>query len=353
MSYLCAARRRATATAVAAGLALTLGCAGAADAAPKQKIRFNGQATVVSVDGPTELTLRAIGGRFKARLEGIDAPKVGECGATEAQAALSAAVDRVRGKFRYVKAAERPDADGRWPVWVGPRRADLLERSLARDLVRSEWARPYAPVTVSEADGISMSVASDDWSPRAAKGLWAACGGMVHLPAGAPVPTHAPATWAITRDGVTEAIGPITLPAKLAPGSTPTVADVTRVAATEIAELSEFGCLVRVPSLEVMLFAAGGKSVASCATAELFAVATTGPGAAPTTVPGVQLGAPASVLTSSFPRMKGIDVALSTGDTVGLFGPRPVSWAWQTQASISDRGGAILGLLTSASTWRP
>ncbi len=128
-----------------------------------------------------------------------------------------------RARVRYVLHTTTPDAEGRFDAAIGPRNADLTERSLAQDLLTREWALLGRRITVSEADDISLQAGSEPFGPRPSRGLWARCGGLAHLPANQPAPASTPASWTITPDGITTAIGPISLPATLAPGTLPTV----------------------------------------------------------------------------------------------------------------------------------
>lgn len=116
---------------------------------------------MVSVDGPGRLTLKGSRGTFKTKLYGVDVPSPGECGATESTATLSRLAKRERGRVTYVLWGRKTDAEGRYSAIIGPRQTDLIENSIGRDLVESEWARAQLPVTISEMDDITMSVASD------------------------------------------------------------------------------------------------------------------------------------------------------------------------------------------------
>lgn len=318
-----------------------------AQAATKQP-RFAADATVVSVDGPGELTLRTKGGRFPMRLALLDVPHAGECGAPQSTEALRRLTGGRRARVRYVLGAKRPDPDGRYPAFIGPRKADLTERSLAQDLLTREWARTGATVEVSEADNIWLSAGSEPTGPRPARGLWAACGGATHLPATETPPPHAPATWTITPDGLTTAIGPITLPAVLAPGTLPTVAALRQHLRVETSPVDERVCRARIASLELTTWT-NTMGPATCDDGEIFAFSTSGPGAAQTTS-GLRVGGPSSDAPKLFPRV----AASQRGDAdlgrqISLVGDTPTTWAWATQAIANDRTDTITALLTRTS----
>lgn len=164
------------------------------------------------------------------------------------------------------------------------------------------------------------------------------------------MPAHAPAPWTITADGVTEAVGPLALPATLAPGTVPTVADVEKLTAVEKVGHLNGACLVRVPGWQLMLWTAGLAGGATCSGGEIFAVASTGPGAA-TAGRGVQVGQLLSAAQPLFPRVPKPREEFGGDDTVALSGPTPVPWAWQTLVNINPRTGKMLGFLTSTSKW--
>ncbi|MBO9534200.1 MAG: hypothetical protein J7513_14610 [Solirubrobacteraceae bacterium] len=341
-----AARRSALLTALV--VASSPG-APAAAAAPK-KVPLHGDATVTSVDGPGRLTLGTKAGPVKLRLYLVDTPEPGECGAEESTAALRSLTAGPRKRVRYVAWSRTPDAEGRLPAIVGPRKADLLERSLGISLVEREWARSGGSRTISEADGISISVGADSFSPRAPRGVWARCGGFMHLPSSEPVPAHDPATWAVNGNGITESVGPIGLSATLAPGTALTVADVARLARVESTDLGEGRCWVRVPTLELVLFASTAAGV-PCERSHISAIASSGPGSASTTN-GFRTGQPAKSAVSFFPRLAAsLDGPLELQDQLPLAGYARMPWAWQTIAGVDKRAGTIYGFATSTTRW--
>ncbi len=346
------ARRRAASFGVVAALVVATTGSPSASAAPK-KPRSYGTAAIVSIDGPGRLTLRAKRGTFKARLGGIDTPEPGECGADESTAALKrlAQRKRKRGRLYYMLwESRRTDAEDRYSVIVGQEGDDSIAQSLGAQLVSAEWASAHAPITVSEGDDLSMSVGYNRWTARPLRGLWARCGGYVHLPASAAVPPHAAASWSISADGVTEAIGGFSLSPSLAPGATPTVADFARVARIEPGELTDNACIVRVPSMELSLWATRSGE-ADCSSSEVFAIATTGPSAV-TANRGLRVGTPVNELKTLFPRLASTwPEYRSERDPVPLAGESGVPWAWQTLGGVEPKTQTLSGLLTSASPW--
>ena len=330
--------------ATAAPLCMTAAAPSGAAAAPKS----SGQARIVSVDGPARLTLRAKGGKLKVRLTLIDTPEPGECGAAESTAALERLTQRKGGLVRYVLWGRKPDAEGRMPALVGPARSDLTERSLARDLVVREWARSAPAVTISEADGISLSIGGDQWGPRPARGVWARCGGHFHLPAAAPVPAHAPAVWNVDDLGVTNAIGPIVLSPELSPTTVLTVAALRQFGAIELSPAGEGLCNARIPSLEISALATTSAEKPSCDTADVYGFSSSGPGVAATSN-GLRAGGTPADADARFPRLRDSEDDL-VGDELPLSGYTPVPWAWQTVAGMNERTDRIAGFYTSTST---
>lgn len=192
--------------------ALAMACAAPAKAAA---LRRAGAATLVSVDGPARLTVKTKSGRVRIRLYAIDTPQAGECGAAESVAALKTLATRGKSRFRYelldrARGGFERDAEGRYLGFLAPPGEDGFFSGLGQDLVATEWAGD------GEAIGPAQRVVARDFQvggagagggpPRSPRGVWATCGGRMHLPAGEPVPAHAPAPWTITADGVTEAI---------------------------------------------------------------------------------------------------------------------------------------------------
>ncbi|MDO9356940.1 MAG: hypothetical protein Q7T55_24800 [Solirubrobacteraceae bacterium] len=155
---------------------------------PKKRPPSYGNATITSVDGPGRLTLRTTGGPLKVRLWMVDTPEPGECGAEESTAALQRLTKGRRARVRYGMWRRRADGEGRVAAFVGPRRADFTKDSLSRDLIATEWARTAPAVTVSEGDGIYLSVGSESPAPPSPEGcgLPAAAGCISLLAAPCP-----------------------------------------------------------------------------------------------------------------------------------------------------------------------
>lgn len=308
--------------------------------------RSHADATVVSVDGPGVLTLRTVTGRLKVRLDMIDTPQAGECGAPKSEASLEQLTQGRRKRVRYVLWSRRPDAGGRYPALVGPRHASLLDHSLARDLVRREWARVTEPRKIN--DGLTFSPANEAFAARPQRGVWAICGGLMHLAAGDAVPAHAPAPWNIDADGVTESIGPIELPAELAPDRSLTVKDVAALARVESTPAHGSTCRARVPSLELLLLAS---PVGTTCGGEIYAVVSSGPGAAASTL-GLRVGQPARAAPPLFRNLAGAtpDQLDSLGQ-IPLSGLTPKPWAWQTLAAVDPASRSIVGFVTSTAPW--
>lgn len=326
--------------------------------ASAQKLRRSGTATVVSVDGPALLTIKTTKGqKLRMRLFGVDAPAPGECGATESAAALAKLTKGDRGTLRYSLVERRSgvyerSSDGSLLGSLGPinRGLDVFFYGLSGELLATEWARSgdtLRPDQAPIAHGETMAGYSEEpTGPRPARGLWAACGGRVHLPGGEAPPAHQPAPWTITSNGITTAIGPLLLPATLAPGATLTVAAVAAIAPVE---LDDFGdtCQARVPSLEIVLVAATPTAEQPCSRAEVHAIATDGPGSATTTTTGLAIGERADLLPKLFPRVGGLDGSVCDEDVLALAGPQLRPWAWQTEAEVHYESCVVIGLSTS------
>ncbi len=329
---------------------LVLGLAADGRAAPRRA----GAATLVSVDGPARLTVKTKSGKLRIRLFSIDTPQVGECGAPESIAALKKLAKRGKGRFRYelldggTRDFER-DAEGRYLAFLAPPGQDGFFSGLGQDLVDTEWARngdalALTQPPITHGDLTVGGAGAGFGSSRTPRGVWALCGGRMHLPASQPVPSHAPATWAITADGVTESIGPLALSPTLSPSTNLTVAQVAALAPVELYDVGGSQCRASVPSLQLVLSAATpGKQ--PCGSAEVFAVVTSGPGAAATTQ-GVGVGSSASAAKAAFPRLAGGTDGEDGG--LRLTGADALPWAWQTQAGVDERTGTIDGFYTSA-----
>lgn len=316
-----------------------------AHAAAAKRPKFAANATVVSVDGPGRLTLKTSTGTYPMRLALLDMPQPGECGADEATTVLRRLTAGRRARVRYVLHTTRPDADGRYDAAIGPRSADLTERSLAQDLLTREWALLGGRITVSDADDITLQAGSEPYGPRPSRGLWARCGGLAHLPTGQPAPASSPATWTITPDGITTTIGPISLPGTLAPGTLPTVDALRRDHRIETVAINAAVCRARIPSLGLVAYA-NTLGAATCENGELFAFATFGPGAAATNT-SLRLGGPITDAPNLFPRLaKTLTGQVPSDDTIPLAGYGPTPWAWTTKALPNERTRTIAALST-------
>lgn len=344
--------RSARAAVLAAG-ALSLGAAPSSDARPK--LRTAGAAKVVSVDGPARLTVATKHGRLRMTLFGVDTPQLGECGATESVLALKRLVRGRKARLRYRLIDLAPglyerDREGRYVGWLGSDAASLEFSGLRQALADTGWARggeSVAPGTPNPTHG-DWTLAGglfDATTPRTPIGLWARCGGRAHLPASAPVPESAPATWSVTTDGVTESIGPLPLPATLAPGSTLTMRDVSAVTALEFTAEGSGNCTGHAPGLQLRLFAYPDARQ-PCSDADVYAIASSGPGAT-TTTRGLAAGARAAMARSFFPRVEADRDAAEDGG-LSLAGTGGAFTAWRTAALVSERG-QITGFVTTTS----
>ncbi|MBO9534201.1 MAG: hypothetical protein J7513_14615 [Solirubrobacteraceae bacterium] len=328
---------------------LTMAIPGAAEAAP---LRAYGKATVQSVDGPGQLTIRAGKRTLAVRLYFIDLPRPGECGAAEATRALRGFVRRAHGTLRYelvqtYDGDPRPfarDADGRYPVAI-TYRSDL--RELGADLIAADWARPGMPPaelaalrrTDADVSGEDLpGRRGDEEAPRARRGVWALCGGRLHLPLGQPVPATAPAPWSVDEHGITSAVGPITLSPTLAPESTLTLDHLAAAAPVELTRFA-LGCRAWAPALQIRVWIYSDD--ADCHGAPISAIRSAGPEPAAFSRGGA-VGDLTSALPSRFPAF-----SPSTSTDGFLSGSGAPQWAWQTQV-LAGRDRRISGVATYA-----
>lgn len=344
-------RARRSPTLLGLAIASTFGFVPSADARPA--LRPLGAAKVRSVDGPGQLTLTTRSGPIRIRLASIDAPRAGECGASEVTAALRGFVKRAGRGFRYELSpigggTLLRDPDGRYLATVHYRG---WRRDLATDLIRAEWARPGEraaadnPATrVPQAldwngDGVDVVAAPRPW-----RGLWATCGGLAHLPAGETVPPTHPVPWTINASGITTAVGPITLNPSLQPADAMTVADISAIARIERTRHFD-GCRIWAPSLQLRFWTYG--SGPDCGDGVITSVRSLGPDAA-RNPDGHILGEDAQRLTATFPLL----VPERAERIWPLSGPGFPQWAWQTDAEL-DNARRLRGLVTYASPILP
>lgn len=320
----------------------------AADAAP----RAYGAATVVSVDGPTSLTIEnRKGQRIPLRLIGIDAPRAGECGAAETQAALQGIVGRKLRDLRYsLRFATRKDlerdADGRYVgslTYYRPR--DYDDSEVAARLVDAGWARSGLPATLDSPTPRHLWTAVEaDEDPGALRdrqgrpvGVWARCGGRLHAPADQPVPATAAVPWTTTDRGITTAIGGVKLPSVMSPEATLTLRGLAAAAPDLEIVRWENACVGFVPSLQLVAYTWTTDQPASrCGDSDVQAITTFGPGNA-SVDRGPKVGDRPATVRSAYPLVD--DLALdSDTDSIPLSGAEFHAWAWQTHAQLDDRG---------------
>lgn len=346
-------RRLGTTVGLAMGLlTLTVGPVGsqARAAGPPS----SGSAEVRSVDGPGRLTLERNGKAIPVRLFFTDTPQDGECGAKEATAALRGFVRRAPRRVRYVIAERRTgdlarDTDGRYLAQVTYSVRDR-DRGFGSDLMRADWARlgESALVNGGSSRDAELVEANDNgteepltFEPRARRGVWARCGGHLHLGAGEPVPPSSAAPWAVDANGVASAVGPITLSPTLTPATTMTLRDLAALSAAELTRADD-GCRAWFPSLQIRAFAVVARST-PCGDGAVSAVSTVGPDRAAFTRGG-GVGSPIADLRSIFPLL----VPSARFTAWRLSGPSARPWAWQTSGEF-DQEQRIQRLVAYAS----
>lgn len=314
-----------------------------------------GRATVTSIDGPGRMTIRARSRRIPVRLFFVDVPQSGECGAPQSTAALRRSVARAPRNLDYELAELGSgqlarDADGRYLATLSYRHGI---RNFASDLINADWGRAGEPATLDEPAGdLRRLEVAPDWAtralidtPRARRGIWALCGGRLHLPAGAAIPTSAAAVWAVDARGITTAVGSLPLPATLTPEGALTLRDVASAWNAEVTRWPG-GCRVWFPQLQVRVWV--DSDAGPCDQSYVAAIRTTGPDQASLSRGGVGVGAPVANLSPLFPLVG----ATQSGPTRTLSGPGCPQWAWQTEALISS-AGRVDGLATYASPLPP
>jgi endonuclease YncB( thermonuclease family) len=347
----------AVAAASSTALALVLLAATPANAA---KLRVNGDAEVLSVDGPGRLTVKTKArSALKLRLAEVDAPQLAtstapaECGAAEGVAALKRLVAKPVKGMRYHLLPfpdnnhfER-DSEGRYYASITtPRKGStdgvgLGSRLVSAGWARSGWSMPLNSVAIehgyNHTDGDAGE--SDPAAPGSAlRGVWASCGGRMHLPVGQAVPATATAMWSVDANGITQAIGPLALSPVLSPSSTLTIGAVA--AQLGGAEASQWGrmCWVDFPALQIGLLGGlsdedGVKPTETCEQSAVLLISTNGPGLIRTDrgLTGSDTIAKAVAL---FPRLN----PKADSESLALSGKDYRPWAWQTRASVSYKG---------------
>lgn len=320
-----------------------------ASAAP----RPGGAAKVVSVDGPTSVTIKnRKGQRIALRLTGIDAPRAGECGATETQAALeqilAGRLDELRYKLTYRdgKQPER-DPDGRYvgALTYYPPKDPYNRYAVGARLVDLGWARSGIPASLDSPTPRNLwtAVESEDDLGRARdrqgrpRGLWARCGGRLHLPAEQPVPSTAAVPWTTTDRGITTAVGALKLPGLLTPETTLTLRRVAaQVGDLELVRVQN-ACLGVIPSVQVVVYAwTVDRPGTRCGDADVQAVTSYGPGT-PSLDRGPRVGESTRSIPAAYPLVDDFAFDADT-DSVPLSGGEFHAWAWQTRAELDERG---------------
>ncbi|MDO9352267.1 MAG: hypothetical protein Q7T55_01140, partial [Solirubrobacteraceae bacterium] len=180
------AKHLTLAVVVAVALAFT------APGAQSRPLRASGTAAVKSVDGPGQLTITVGRRALPVRLYSVDVPRPGECGAAETTAALSGFVRRAPRKIEYALASTKTglqrDASGRF-VAILAYRGSRGWRDFGADLLRTGWGRDGDTTTGAESPPVRASLPEDargasggGAEPAGRVGVWARCGGRVHLP---------------------------------------------------------------------------------------------------------------------------------------------------------------------------
>ncbi len=317
------------------------------------------KATVKSVDGPGILTLDHKGRDLPIRLFFIDTPRTGECGAAQATSALNGFVRRAPRQVRFAIAhrleprAQAQDADGRYLAMV-TYTVRGKPRGFGSDLLRAEWARAGEPATVDGARVGTADLTDGEHGhdepvlpaePRARRGVWALCGGRLHLPIGETPGASAPAAWSVSEQGIASAVGPLALSPSLTPTGSLTFRQLSTIAPTEFARWPG-GCRAWVPSLQIRSWAYVDEGK-PCGDAVVSALSTVGPEAASLTRGGA-VGTPAASLKAYFPLLAPTDGSLYWR----LSGPGRRVWAWQAEAEV-DRAGTLKRLAAYASPRPP
>lgn len=252
---------------------------------------------ILSVDGPAHITVREAGKTVKLRLAGIDSPRAAEgttaaeCGAAEATAALRVYVKRAAKKqlsINYLPSGNSKPvrgADGRVLAAVDYR-SRKTSGSLGDDLVLGGWARLGVPQTATDPEKVMADTISDLSNDDAEfgvalrrRGVWAKCGGFMHLPAGQPAPAYNPAIWSIDANGITRSLGGVPLSPVMTPEETLTFERAAEQFGPLDVTIVDDGCTALSPTRHLLFYAFVGENEApaDCGKLPVFMIASMGP----------------------------------------------------------------------------
>jgi hypothetical protein len=231
--------------------------------------------------------------------------------------------------------------------------ASRYKVSYGAALVGSGWARTGLAVglgqPVSQLDApVDAEIQGDPARGiRASRGVWLTCAGRMHLPGGQPAPATSPATWSIDANGITHAIGPLTLSPTLTPESALTIAGVAAVAPVELV-LDDGACVANVPSLQLMVLSqADDAGRVPCGATDVSAIYSSGPGIARTDR-GLKTGDAAAMIKNFYPRVAPLPYDQDDADFLPLAGSAVLPlWAWTSTAAL-DEDLKVDGFVTKA-----
>lgn len=316
--------------------------------APAGAVPRFGRGVVQRVDGPARVSV-AFGSRvLRVHMVGVDAPESGECGAAQSKAAL-----RTLATGKSVRFELPARAHGKVAKDVGGRiYARLTTRSsdLATALAATGWARLGVRVQKGRAVGPAAETWVDDdattdglgtgGGAMPTTGVWAVCGGRMHLPAGQAAAASAAATWTTDAHGALTAIGAITVPAAATAALT-----VPRLAATvaggeEITD-GNGACYLLFPALRaaVVGFTDPTRTARRC-TSAVRGFQTYGPGAFATDR-GLATGAAATAIPGLYGELSADDAA-DTGLVALPLGSVRSTAPWEVWAHL-DRSHRVTG----------
>ncbi len=334
-------------TVLAAAVSVVVATGVSAGAAIAKPLAGSGKAVVESVDGPTLLTVKVGRREVPVRLAMVDAPATGECGASEAKAALVRYVRRAPRRLSYsllrtMRRGFARDQDGRLLAVLRYGRA-RSDRDLAWDLIDAEWARWGDPVSFDASADQTFLVAGLSPLPllrSTGRGVWLRCGGRLHLPAGEPAPSVGPGVWNVNDQGVTTSIGSVALTDKGL-----TFGELAAVTPVELVVMPAWaGCTAYLPTLQAL--ALSTEQARTCRDTQVARF-----------IAGRQNTAwPGSSAVSRGPkvgdRLPDLSIAFPLADSdppdsswINLSGPEK-PWAWQTHLITSDRGKLVESLQT-------